>query len=524
VTSNPVTTFREYLVKLIPLPAGLAVRVGLLACALAAASLPGFTPGGRSLTASAVTTAARSGLVPPAAAAAQASGATSFTTAIAANFPAIKEVDGEVPDPNAAASPTQIVEVVNRRLQVYTRDGTAACATVNLDTLFGRSPGESSTDPRVIYDNVNGKFVVSIAVISPAPAPGVPHLPLVHILDLAYNAASDACGTWVTRSVLASDGDIPQGSFVDQPAMGQDHDALLFGGANFTDDESSLVSYVAFSYPKSCLYAFSCTDGFRVFHPDHYATPASSGGSPMIITAHSYFVAAVPNVGYELYRMDNSGNAGAATFALQASIASTAATAPPTREAGQPGTPNLIDLEVGTANAVRITSPPTFDGTRVWFTHESTAGTTVAHPSVRYGAINTASNTVATAIAYHGPGSDDFNPSIAVGLNGASRTIFLNWAWSDRNGGLPVSPAVAAVTIGSADPLPPVIGKDVRLFPGGITGAGITGETRFGDYSSVAVDPASAIQACAVTAQEYFESSTNGKWATRISRFGAPGC
>jgi hypothetical protein len=32
-----------------------------------------------------------------------------------------------------------------------------------------------------------------------------------------------------------------------------------------------------------------------------------------------------------------------------------------------------------------------------------------------------------------------------------------------------------------------------------ITVAGITGETRFGDYSSVAVDPVSAARACAVT-------------------------
>jgi Bacterial Ig-like domain (group 3) len=514
---------KEYLVKLIPVPAGLAARIGLLACVLAAASLHGFTPAAAaSPGTAATTTTARSGLAPSAAAAAQAMAASSFATAINANFRGLREVDGGVPDPNAAASPTQIVEVVNGRLQAYTRDGDAPCAAVDLNTLFGTVAGEELTDPRVIYDPVNGKFVVMIAVISVPPAPGVPHLPLIQVLDLAYNATSDACGTWVTRSVDVSDSDVPEGSFVDQPTMGQDHDALLFGGANFTNDESSLVSYVAFSYSKSCLYAFSCTDIPKVFHPAHYATPASSGGSPMITTAHSYFVAAVPSTGYELYRMDNSANVSATTFALQASIASAQATAPPTRDGGQPGTPNLIDLAVGNANAVRITSPPTFDGTRIWFTHESTSGTTNPHPSVRYGAINTATNTVATAVAYHGPGSDDFNPSIAVGINGASRTIFLNWAWSDVKGGMPVSATVAAVTIGSTDPPPPVIGKDIRLIPGGITGAGITGESRFGDYSSVAVDPAS--QACAVTAQEYFESATNGKWATRISLFGPSGC
>src|SRR5512146_572454 len=144
----------------------------------------------------------------------------------------------------------------------------------------------------------------------------------------------------------------------------------------------------------------------------------------MITTAHSYFVASVPNTRYELYRMDNSGTTGATTFALQASIASAQATAPPTRDAGQPAAPGLIDIRADHPDqALRITSSPTFDGTRIWFAHESTSGTAHPHPSVRYGAINVASNTVATAIAYHGASSDDFNPSIAVGINGASRTI-----------------------------------------------------------------------------------------------------
>jgi hypothetical protein len=278
---------------------------------------------------------------------------------------------------------------------------------------------------------------------------------------------------------------------------------------------------VAFSYPKACFYAFSCTDPISlVFFPAHYAAPASSGGSPMIVTTHSYFVAAVPSTGYELYKMDNSGNASATTFGLQATIPAAQATAPPTRNAGQPGTQNLITINAGAPlSAVRIKTPPVFDGTRVWFTHESTAGISSPDPAVRYGAINVDTNTVATAVAYHGPDSDDFNSSLAVGMTGGtSRTILLNWAYTDVKGGLAVSPAVAVVAIASTDPLPNVIGKDITLWAVG----GITNDNRFGDYSSVLVDPLS--QSCAFSAQEYFDLDTNGKWATRISRFGVPGC
>jgi hypothetical protein len=497
----------------------MAARAALLACALAV-TLCALAPGGD---AAPLANAAARGSAGQAVTAARLTAAAAAAPVTSANFPGLNRIDTTPPDPNAAASPTQIVEVVNVRLQVYTRGGAVACSSVDLNSLFGVVPGEKLTDPRVIYDSVGGHFVVMISVMLPAPPSSVPHLPLHEVLDMAYNATSDACaaGAWVTKSIDASDDDIPEGFFIDQPTMGQDRDAFLFGGASGPLDESESPTYVAFSYPKNCFYAFSCTDPIsRVFFPAHYAAPASSGGSPMITTTHSYFVAAVPNAGYELYKMDNSGNASATTFGLQATIAAAQATTPPTRNAGQPATQNPITINASSAlSAVRIKTPATFDGTRVWFTHQSSAGISSPDPAVRYGAVNVDTNTVATAVAYHGPDSDDFNSSIAVGMTGgASRTIFLNWAYSDVKAGLPVTPTVAAVTIAAADPPPPLIGKDVPLW----TVGGITSDNRFGDYSSTAIDPVS--QACAVTAQEYFESPKNGNWATQLSRFGPSGC
>jgi hypothetical protein len=549
-----IARFREYLVKHIPAPARLAARAALLAFALAAASLHAVTPAqraqqaaasgaaglraggfghtsnktvvnlrdlaaaegkaarGRPATAPAAAARPRSA-VAPVTTAARFSAAAAAAPALDVNFPGLSKAADAIspPDPSAAASPTQIVEAVNQRLQVYTRGGAAACATIDLNDFFGRFPGETFIDPRVIYDNVNGKFTVMMGVQSTPPTG--PHLPLVTILEVAHNTTSDACGNWIKYSVETPSSNIPEGSFLDQPVIGQDRDALLFGGANFTNSESFL-SFVAFSYPKSCAYDQYCPNDFPLFHPAHYATPASSGGNPMIATLHSYFVAVVPDTGYELYRMDDSGNSAITSFTLQASIRQSVVT--PTRDAGQPGTSHSINLEPGTENSTRMKSTPTYDGIRIWFTHQVTAG---SHPSVRYGAINTDSNTVATALAFHSASSDDFNPSIAVGLNGASRTIFLNWAYTDVAGGIPVSDAVAAVTLASTGSPFPVNGKDVRLIAGGITS-----DDRFGDFSSVSVDPLNPSQVCAVTAQEYFDPATNGKWATRISRFGAPGC
>ncbi len=470
---------------------------------------------GRPSTAAATTIQPRSALASSASSAAGVSVAAAFTPALNLNFPGLASDGNRPPDPNAAASPTQIVEAVNNRLQVYTRGGAPAGCPADLNAFFGQQPGESLFDPRVIYDNVSGRFTVIIAVKSPPPTG--PHLPDVTLLRMAHSAVGDACGLWTEYSVLGETSvtRIAEGSFIDQPSIGQDRDAFLFAGENFIG--SNFISDVVFSYPKPCAYSETCTTDFQVFHPVYYATPVSSGGTPMITTAHSYFVATAPGVGYELYRMDNSGNTSATTFTLQATIASAQSVVPPTRDAAQPGTSKPIDLDARTpGNSTRITSAPTYDGTRIWFTHQADLSN---HPAVRYGAIDPASNTVATNVAFHSASSDDFNPSIAVGINGGSRTIFLNWAYTDVAGGIPVSPAVAAVTIAATDSPPALDGKDIKLVDGGITN-----DNRFGDYSSTVIDPASPAQVCAVTAQEYFDGATNGKWATRIGRFGAPGC
>jgi hypothetical protein len=81
----------------------------------------------------------------------------------------------------------------------------------------------------------------------------------------------------------------------------------------------------------------------------------------------------------------------------------------PTREANQPGTTSTIDSSDG-----NILASPYFDGTSIWFAHDFDL---VGFPTVRYGAVNVSTNTVATAAAFHSATSDDFNPSLAVGLN-----------------------------------------------------------------------------------------------------------
>jgi hypothetical protein len=359
---------------------------------------------------------------------------------------------------------------------------------------------------------------VIITVTKQAPAGPGPSLPGPAI-RIAHSLTGDACGGWskysLSTSILLNSGDI-----IDQPIIGQDRNAFLFGGAEFSPTGTSGARFVAFAEPKTCAYTDVPGCDFPIFSIAHYAAPVSAGGNPMISTTASYFVASVPNVGYELYRMDNAANPASTTITLQSTVGLPPEVQSLTRNAGQPGAPLPIDLgaDEGADVSTRIKSTPTFDGTRIWFTHTTSVSN---HAVVRYGAINVSNNTETDALVLHSPSSDDFNPSIAVGLNGNSRTIFLSWAYTDVPAGVAVSDAVAEVTVNSTDKPPVINGRDIKIVP--LIYGGITSDDRFGDYSSTVIDPLNFGQVCAVTAQEYF-SKINGKWATYISRFGAPDC
>src|SRR5262249_437654 len=150
---------------------------------------------------------------------------------------------------------------------------------------------------------------------------------------------------------------------------------------------------------------------------------------------------------------------------------------------------------------------PVNDGNFIWFAH----GIDLAgFPTVRYGAISIAANTATVAVAYRSGTSDDFNPSVGVGNNpGGGNFIYVNWAYTDTPAGVATSDTVDSVAPGGG--VPNLIGTGAVLVNGFSTS-----EFRFGDYSSVAIDPTVAAGSCAVTAQQYFASG--GAWRTRIAR------
>lgn len=412
--------------------------------------------------------------------------------------PVLTNVDGQnltqsgcgcqPPDPNAAVGANEIVEMVNTRFEVYTKAGAQLCG-ITLNSFLGTS--DALSDPRVMYDNVNGRYLFVVTVI-PASTTATP------ALWVGATQTNNPCGGWWIFRPTFAGGSFPAGSLLDYPILGQDRNAMFLSTANFPP--AGGTNFTVFGIPKSALFTgggFS----FSAFSTASQTAPVSNGGIPMIATTFNYFLGAVPGTGYRLYRMTNSGGAGA-TLTLQATISSTFA-APP-RRVNQPGTTTTLDPLDG-----RIDWSPVNDGSFIWFAHGIAIG---SFPGVRYGAITISSNTATVAEAFRSGTSDDFNPSVGVGNSpSGGNFIYVNWAYTDTPAGVATSDTIDSVAPGAG--VPNLIGTGTVLVNGVSTG-----EDRFGDYSSVAIDPSNANGSCAVTAQQYFQAG--GQWGTRLARVG----
>ena len=412
------------------------------------------------------------------------------------------------PDPNAAVSTSQIAHVVNLELLVFKKSGVPLCH-VGLNTLIGTSA--SLSDPHIQWDNAHKRF--SMVVI---PVPSSPSATPTEFL--LATTTSSACGSWFVYTIGFSGGLFPPGTLLDYPYLGQDNvpsGSFAFGGSilSSTNDfccAPSFGSYInsaAFAIPKFPVYngmGFS----FPAFSVSFSTAPVTVSGLGKAVSPNTYWLASIPGSGYNLFVMTHSSQPGT-TLALQASIS--APFNAPSRRVNQPcgGSCTTLDPLDG-----RIDSPPQIAGGGfLWFTH----GIDIAgFPGIRYGAISVVSNTATVAEAFHSNSSDDFNPSLAVTpTSGSLVFLWLNWAYTDSPVGVPTSDTTNGVLPGGG--VPNLTSADLTL----VTGSDTFTDFRFGDLSSVEVDPSAVSLTCpkgraAVMANEYFD--TSGNWVTRIAR------
>jgi len=140
------------------------------------------------------------------------------------------------PDTQTAVSATRIVELVNTVGAMYDRSTMARIG--NLWDLynfpFWVPAGYQLTDPRIIYDPINNRFVGSATAFVPLGQPGA-YNSIVYVI---ISNTSDPGGVW-TRYTLAA----PQnGTQYDQPKIGVSTDKVVISWNDYNTSKSFLGS------------------------------------------------------------------------------------------------------------------------------------------------------------------------------------------------------------------------------------------------------------------------------------------
>ena len=99
----------------------------------------------------------------------------------------------------------------------------------------------------------------------------------------------------------------PLGALLDYPYLGQDNTSLLSSTNNFSFSGSYLGS-AAYAMPKAAAYT-GAGFSFTTYQVAFSTAPVTVAGIPAFATTHTYWVAAVPGTGYDLYTMPTSPGA-----------------------------------------------------------------------------------------------------------------------------------------------------------------------------------------------------------------------
>ena len=137
----------------------------------------------------------------------------------------------EPPDTQMAAGPDQVFEVINVAGMIYDKSGNTLLAAFNLNHLFNQDPALFSSDPRIEYDTISGRWFVSLLILDTTD--------ITTAQDGSFNLAvsndSNPLDGFNVYSIDTTGNDFP-----DQPSLGFNDDKVVTGGNSFSCSVSSI--------------------------------------------------------------------------------------------------------------------------------------------------------------------------------------------------------------------------------------------------------------------------------------------
>ena len=415
------------------------------------------------------------------------------------------------PDTMGAVGTTQYVQLINGTFSVYNK-ATGALATPRVrDNTFWQAAGGTSTggDPRILFDTTTSRWLAvgfSTVGSTPNPSSATPYTQITG-LQVAVSATADALGVWKSASFTAYNGAGFGGAIADYPTLSISGDAILIGTNNF----APATAGGAQGFRGTTLNVLNRSDVFTAAGPvltslKQFVTPFN-GATPDNGYAIQGVNSAAPNSTAHViassrdfyanvfYDVNNAGTAGATQTASAIQAGGSFAFTDPL----------AVRQPVVGANARVMTAGDTRTGSNAWEVNGRTYfATTVKvngtdHDVVRITVMNSTTGLVLSQTDIGGGASDKFDYSYgSVGVNadgqvvvGYNRSgdittgiagrisIFARSFNTNANGTLQATSGEVLIKQSLVD----------EYHTGSAVGQAASGRQRFGDYSTVTVDP-----------------------------------
>src|SRR4051795_9365479 len=417
-------------------------------------------------------------------------------------------VDSAPPDPNGAVGPNHFVEVVNESLAVFNKSGTPVYGPVATNTLFSGFGGGCQTnddgDATVAYDQLADRWIISQFSVSTTP----------FLQCVAVSRTGDPTGAYARYSFSYA-------NFPDYPKLG------VWPDAYYTTFNMFNASGTTFLGPQVCAY-------------DRAKMIAAQAATQQCVTLSSTFGSLLPSdldgptappAGRPNYLLSFGTNAlqvwkfhvdwtTTANTSMTGPTSLTTAAFSPACGGGacipQSGTTNKLD-SLADRLMFRLAYRNFGDHESFVTSHAVTAGTSVG---VRWYELRLASGnpTVFQQSTYAPDSSYRWMSSVAmdklgdmgVGFSLSSASLHPGVHYTGRL----ASDALNQMSQGE--------GSFVDGAGSQLPGAGSLPLTRWGDYSSMSVDPSDG---CTFWyTNEYIPANGTFNWATRIGSFQFPSC
>lgn len=417
---------------------------------------------------------------------------------VATSFPGIAESGTcvcEPPDPWIAVSPTYVVQSTNGMVRVSSRAG-AQLVSMPTWALFATPADRSDADPRILWDQVHGRWV---GVITTYNDPDF----TTNGLRLAVSESADPTAAWIVYPIETFN------YLPDYPGISSSADKIVLSsddyqdGATFAGPTLYVADWANILAGTSLFIGVDYYDTSQAhFRPAQMLSSASN--VPVIYEAGS------GTPGY----VEVSGSAHAVTYPVGSDLNAEFSSALFTVPVLQPVQPGAVSI--AHASDERPTDAVYRSG-HLWFVATGDYFDGVDHwTAARYTEVDTTNNGVAPSAASDlitQSASHYFMPGIGVSGNG-SAFLFATQTDGDR---YPTSVVALVVPgVGVADYVP--IEASTEAYT--------NSQGRWGDYVGVAADP--SYSGAVWVAHELV--ATGGGWRTSVARLvsdatppGAPG-